>query len=249
MHLPDVQWSSNGNLSSFMSEIRQRLESTSSPLPLNSGLSIQDVKIDVLTDFPPGGTMDVQSPFYIARKTDKKALDLIQHRGGITMTIKGPRQCGKSSLLSRILHHADSVNKKGVLLDFQMMDQSDMDQPDLFFKSFCSLLSEELNIEDRTNEFWKSSSGNKQKCRKYFLDHILPSFDQPLILALDEVDRVFSVPYRNDFFSMLRNWHNSRRPGAPWKELDLVLVTSTEPYQFITDLTQSPFNVGETNVL
>src|SRR5262249_4630794 len=29
-----------------------------------------------------------------------------------------------------------------------------------------------------------------------------------------------------------------------WKRLDLVLVTSTEPYQFVANLNQSPFNVG-----
>jgi hypothetical protein len=36
-----------------------------------------------------------------------------------------------------------------------------------------------------------------------------------------------------------------RRPGTPWSNLDLVLVTSTEPYQLIENLNQSPFNVGE----
>ena len=30
-----------------------------------------------------------------------------------------------------------------------------------------------------------------------------------------------------------------------WKQLDLTLVTSTEPYQLIENLNQSPFNVGE----
>ena len=244
----DLHWMDKGDTSALLSEIKKRLDSDRSHA-LQPNSEAQSIEVEMVTDFPPGGTMDVQSPFYVARNTDKGALDLIQQGGGITMTIKGPRQSGKSSLLSRVLQHAESIEKKGVLLDFQMMDQSDMDQPDLFFRSFCSLLSEELNIADRTDEFWKSGSGNKQKCRKYFSNHILPSFDGPVVLALDEVDRVFSIPFRNDFFSMLRNWHNSRRPGAPWRRLDLVLVTSTEPYQFIDDLTQSPFNVGETLVL
>jgi hypothetical protein len=44
---------------------------------------------------------------------------------------------------------------------------------------------------------------------------------------------------------MLRSWHNNRARGGDWLRLNLALVTSTEPYQFIADLNQSPFNVGQ----
>jgi hypothetical protein len=62
---------------------------------------------------------------------------------------------------------------------------------------------------------------------------------------MDEVDRVFDTNFRNDFFGMLRSWHNSRAIYSSLDTLDLVLVTSTEPYQLIDDLNQSPFNVGQ----
>jgi hypothetical protein len=44
---------------------------------------------------------------------------------------------------------------------------------------------------------------------------------------------------------MLRSWHNSRAAKPAWRQLDLALVTSTEPYQLIANLNQSPFNVGQ----
>ena len=66
-----------------------------------------------------------------------------------------------------------------------------------------------------------------------------------MVLAMDEVESIFNTDFRSDFFGMLRSWHNSRRAGSIWKQLDLALVTSTEPYQLIEDLNQSPFNVGE----
>jgi hypothetical protein len=62
---------------------------------------------------------------------------------------------------------------------------------------------------------------------------------------MDEVERMFASPFRSDFFSMLRSWHNNRARGGDWVRLNLSLVTSTEPYQFIADLNQSPFNVGQ----
>ena len=68
---------------------------------------------------------------------------------------------------------------------------------------------------------------------------------------MDEVDRVFATGFTDNFFGMLRAWHNSRQnPQKPvWKKLDLILVTSTEPYQFIQNLNQSPFNVGQSVLL
>jgi hypothetical protein len=68
--------------------------------------------------------------------------------------------------------------------------------------------------------------------------------DKQLLLAMDEVERMFSSPFRSDFFSMLRSWHNARARGGDWTRFNMALVTSTEPYQLIADLNQSPFNVG-----
>ena len=53
------------------------------------------------------------------------------------------------------------------------------------------------------------------------------------------------LPSAQTFFSMLRSWHNNRARGGDSTRLNLALVTSTEPYQFIADLNQSPFNVGQ----
>ena len=58
----------------------------------------------------PEGTMDTASDFYIERKCDRIALSVIQQQG-VTMTIKGPRQMGKSSLLNRIMEAATAADK------------------------------------------------------------------------------------------------------------------------------------------
>jgi hypothetical protein len=63
-----------------------------------------------------------------------------------------------------------------------------------------------------------------------------------LILALDEVERLFTCPFRNDFFGMLRAWHNDK-PNMG--NLTMLLSGSTEPSLFVTNNHQSPFNVAE----
>jgi hypothetical protein len=45
---------------------------------------------------------------------------------------------------------------------------------------------------------------------------------------------------------MFRSWHNKRAldPHGPWARLTMAIAYATEAHLFITDLNQSPFNVG-----
>jgi hypothetical protein len=192
----------------------------------------------------PEGTMPPTSQFYIARSFDQVAINTIQ-RQGVTITIKGPRQMGKSSLLSRVISAAQDQGKQVAFLDFQLFDKAALSNPDTFFPEFCAWLSDELDLEDQVDEYWKRRLSNTQRCTRYVGKYLLPTLDQPLVLAMDEVETMFDTDFRSDFFGMLRSWHNNRATKPIWKQLDLALVTSTEPYQLIDNLNQSPFNVGQ----
>jgi len=192
----------------------------------------------------PEGTMDPESTFYVERDGDRVALAAIEHQG-VTITIKAPRQMGKSSLLIRVMQRAQQAGKRVVFIDFQLFDKTTMANADVFFRQFCVFLADELAMEDRTEDYWKTPLGNSQRCTRYVERYLLKELDGSLVLAMDEVESIFETAFRSDFFSMLRNWHNSRANKAIWKRLDLALVTSTEPYQLVENLNQSPFNVGE----
>lgn len=193
----------------------------------------------------PEGTMDTDSKLYMEREGDDVALNAIRRTTGVTITIKGPRQMGKSSLLIRIIHTAATVQKRVAFLDFQLFDQAALQNPTVFFRQFCASITDALDVPDKVDEFWQSSLGNPQKCTRYVERYLLKQLDSPLVLAMDEVETVFDTDFRSDFFGMLRSWHNNRALHPIWKKLDLALVTSTEPYQLIANLNQSPFNVGE----
>jgi len=193
----------------------------------------------------PEGTMDSESRFYVERSTDSMALGTIERSTGVTITIKGPRQMGKSSLLIRIKAKAETLSKRVAYLDFQLFDRAALTEADRFYRQFCEWLTEELELENRVAEYWESPLGNSQRCTRYMSRHLLKILASPLVLAMDEVESVFDTEFRSDFFGMLRSWHNNRATTPIWKQLDLVLVTSTEPYQLIANLNQSPFNVGQ----
>ena len=216
--------------------------------------SAQPVKIQSpaqpLTLEPAEGTMDPESQLYVQRDCDDIAQATIQ-RKGVTLTIKGPRQMGKSSLLMQVIDGAMKAGKQVVFLDFQLFDQDVLKSADTFYPQFCRSMVEQLGLPDKVAEHWQGSSGNVRCCTNYMQTQILQAVGEPLVLAMDEVDRMFDADYRSDFFSMLRNWHNNR--ALPmyriWKQFDLALVTATEPYHLIANLNQSPFNVGEVLLL
>jgi hypothetical protein len=197
---------------------------------------------------PAEGTMTAESRFYIERDGDRAVKRTLQ-RQGVTITIKGPRQMGKSSLLNRVIQQALAAGREPVYIDFQQFDQGVLSDADLFYPQFCQVIVEQLGLADGTAQAWSGGGGNNQRASRYLQNQVLRELNRPLLLAMDEVDRLFEAAYRSDFFSMLRGWHNNRASPLPvlrpWKQLDLALVTATEPYHLIANLNQSPFNVGE----
>ena len=198
---------------------------------------------------PNQGNMRLDSRFYVTRPEDAIALETIQQIG-VLMVIKGARQMGKSSLLNRVMDAARKGGKQVAFLDFQLFEDEILKDADAFFQQFCLSLADALDLDDAVLDYWqRPMEGNLQRCTRYMQKHILRQIKHPLVLALEEVDWVFKASFRTDFFSMLRGWHQNRTIKPLWEQLDLVLVTSTEPSVFMDDDYRSPFNVGETLVL
>src|SRR5204863_6992379 len=82
--------------------------------------------------------------------------------------------------------------------------------------------------------------------RLYMRREVLGRLETHLVWGLDEVDRLFSCPFASEVFGLFRSWHNERAldPAGPWSRLTLAMSYATEAHLFITDLNQSPFNVG-----
>ena len=248
-------WDSAADTDRLIDELRQAIAGR--PLSIgteDSKRDLTDAADPVAAGFPfpaaqvlepPEGTMDAESDFYVVRSGDDTALRAIQ-RQGVTITIKAPRQMGKSSLLIRIVDAAMKAEKQVAFLDFQLLDQPTLANADAFFRQFCHEVTNQLELENRVEEYWQRQVSQVQRCTDYF-QYVLKQLQSPLLLAMDEVDRMFDTTFGSDFFSMLRSWHNKRALPTTrvWKNLDLALVTATEPYHLIANLNQSPFNVGE----
>jgi hypothetical protein len=81
---------------------------------------------------------------------------------------------------------------------------------------------------------------------RYLRRHALADTSAQLVWGLDEIDRLFTCDFGGDVFGLFRSWHNERAldPLGPWSRLTLAIAYATEAHLFITDMNQSPFNVG-----
>jgi hypothetical protein len=132
-------------------------------------------------------------------------------------------------------------------LDFQLLEKNQLENLDSLLRWIARRLDAELEPTGKPQDYWSADDGPKLSLSTFLEQAILAPSLQPLVLLLDEVDRIFDkADYRDDFFSMVRYWHNQRatRP-EPWDRLNLVIAHSTEPSLWIQDIHQSPFNVGE----
>ena len=128
---------------------------------------------------------------------------------------------GKSSPLIRVMDWAVQVGKQVAFLDFQMFDKATLGQADQFFSQFCLWLTDTLDLEDRVDQYWRRSEGNRQRCSRYVRRHILPSLEQPLVLAMDEIDDLNQSPFNVGEVLELRDFSLdqlqdlNQRHGAP----------------------------------
>ncbi len=192
----------------------------------------------------PEGSVPVNSPLYEERDNIESLCYKTIIKPGSLIQIKAPKSMGKTSLMMKVLAYAQS-HCQTVYLDLSNLDRSIVTDLDKFLRWLSLMVSKQLGLANQLNDYWNTEIlGSNGNCTAYFEEYLLPKIDCPLVLALDEVDRLFSYnTVIEDFFGMLRSWHEKAKISPIWKNLRLIMAHSTEAYISL-DLNQSPFNAG-----
>lgn len=194
---------------------------------------------------PVGGAMPLDSQLYITRPADEHFRAAIARRDSIVL-IKGARQVGKTSLLARGLQQAREAGSRIVLTDLQMLNEADLASVETLFLALAELIAYRLDLGACPREEWDPLHSPNFNFEIFLQRQAIKASQPPIVWAVDEVDRLFTRPFASEVFGLFRSWHNARSldPEGPWRRLTLVLAYATEAHLFITDLNQSPFNVG-----
>lgn len=192
----------------------------------------------------PDGALSNDSPYYIKHPFIEDQIFAELQQPGCVIRVKAPRHFGKTSLLHRLVTFAQKQEYKAVYLDFQEADETIFTSLNKFLRWFCVNITHQLDLPLNLNDYWDEDIGSKVSCRVYFQRYLLQQLDCPLVLILDEVNRVFEHPnIALDFLPMLRSWYEQAKNVQTWQKLRMVVAHATEIYVPL-NLNQSPFNVG-----
>nr|VFK53761.1 MAG: AAA-like domain-containing protein [Candidatus Kentron sp. TUN]VFK67814.1 MAG: AAA-like domain-containing protein [Candidatus Kentron sp. TUN] len=190
----------------------------------------------------PGGAVSIDARFYIERPVDALVLERVRTDRAL-LTLRGARQSGKTSLMLRI-HAAGASGQlplRSAFVDVQAMPLESLQSLEAAWIHLAEEIADQLGLPP----FQWAGKGNHERGFKRFLqDSVFAEDDTPLLICLDEADRLFSTPLRQEFFASLRACWNRGAIDPVWKKVRWLLGTSSDPVFFIEDLTQSPFNVG-----
>ena len=185
----------------------------------------------------------LNSPFYVERPPIESDCFAAIAQPGALIRIKAPTKMGKTSLLDRIIEQTDQKGDRTVRLNLLQVETAKFSNLDSFLRWFCTDVNDKLQLSEQLDDYWNLDLGSMTSCTRYF-EMLLNKEESPLVLGFDAIDRVFEYPeVSQDFFYLLRSWHEDANNYEVWERLRLVVVHSTENYGKL-DINQSPFNVG-----
>lgn len=192
-----------------------------------------------------GGAVPLGSPFYVEREEDQHFSRAIESRESIVL-VKGARQMGKTSLLARGLQAARKASYTVLFTDFQKLNRSAFESLEKFYLALGNSISEQLDLDRFPEDTWDSRRSPNANLERYLKKGVFEEFDGHIVWGMDEIDRLFGCEFSGEVFGMFRSWHNNRAldPDSCWGRHTLALAYATEARLLITDMMQSPFNVG-----
>ena len=192
----------------------------------------------------PEGQVPLDSPYYLLRPPVEASCYQTMMQPGSLIRIKAPRRLGKSSLMARVLQYGARQNYRTVFLSLQLAERQLFNDLDRFLRWFSASVGLGMGLSNNLDQYWDELFGSKISCKIYFEEYLLAQQSQPLLLALDDVDRLFDYPeLADEFFGLLRTWHEQGKNQPVWQKLRLIVAHSTEVY-IPLNVNKSPFNVG-----
>jgi WD40 repeat protein/tetratricopeptide (TPR) repeat protein len=194
-----------------------------------------------------GGTLPVTAQSYVERQADRDLLSGLV--AGEFCYVLDTRQMGKSSLMIRTAGRLRAQGIRCAVLDLTGVGQNLT--PDRWYAGLLSWLDEQLQTDGALLDYWREHKdlGGLQR----FIGGIrlaLMLQETPLVIFVDEIDSVRSLPFSADeFFAGVRECYNRRTLDAAFQRLTFCLLGVATPADLISDARISPFNIGRRIVL
>jgi WD40 repeat protein len=196
-----------------------------------------------VTFYVTGGTLSPGAPSYIARHADVDLFNSLLN--GDFCYVLDARQVGKSSLMASTATRLSEFGVTTAVLDLTSVGTNlTIDQ---WYYGLLVKLTTDLNLGEDVLTYWKGLQelGPLHRWIKTLRERVLPSIHERLVIFVDEIDIVRSLPFSTDeFFAGIRECYNRRSDSPELKKLAFCLVGVATPAELIRSAKMTPFNIG-----
>ena len=198
--------------------------------------------------FTIGGTLPPDAPSYVVRQADE---DLFTHlSAGDFCYLLTSRQMGKSSLMVRTTARLKAEGAYVAILDLTKIGQNVT--TDQWYNGLLARLGQAFDLEDELDDFWSRddatsrSLGPLDRWERAVREVIVASIQGKIVIFVDEIDFVRSLPFPADeFFAAIRSFYNQRTTHPELNRITFCLIGVAAPSDLIRDGSRTPFNIGE----
>ena len=194
--------------------------------------------------FVIGGTLRRDAPCYVPRQADH-ALHAGLTEGRFCYVLTS-RQMGKSSLMVRATVRLRQEGVAVAVLDLTAVGQNL--SAEQWYEGLLSLIGQQLNLEDELEDFWLHHErlGPLQRWMRAIREVVLKQYLDQVVIFVDEIDAVRSLPFSTDeFFAGIREFYNRRTEDPELARLTFCLLGVATPSDLIRETRTTPFNIGQ----
>ncbi|QUW02760.1 AAA-like domain-containing protein [Chloracidobacterium validum] len=194
--------------------------------------------------FVTGGTLREDAVSYVIREADESLYTGL--RAGEFCYVLTSRQMGKSSLMLRTASRLKADGVKTVILDLTRLGQNLTAEQ--WYLNLLTIVGERTGLEDELDDFWfeHKDVGPWLKWATALRTIVLEKIKSPIVVMIDEIDVVRSLPFSTDeFFAGIREFYNRRTQDPELNRLSFALFGVATPSDLIRDTRLTPFNIGK----